>query len=369
MSNRENSQQLSQDVPIPINDSENGAKDDEKLKNDMVEKSAVIDDLPSYEHATTDATPAYSVSDPSNQRSDPSAVASKPQRRGTSRFAKCCCLITFLIALAIILAVISKSNSNLCNNINVNTVSPSVTSFDPFVFTSFTIDSSDTATQKRGYLSLQTSQNPSPDVTNVTVNTRVASPKQGNAYSTDSFSDSNYKLSLKSTGKNFFNLFGPPETCFRARVDLVMPQRSLSPVAINADSFDVHLSNLSSNLPINVHTTTGAIFIRSLNISNATLYSEKAPIISHGRIFLSDTLIVNQTSDSDIHLFINILANATNPKIYINANKGSVGLTLNNTFSGTYNIVTTGKVRFRVNKTRTTLPAQGSIGNGTALLE
>ncbi|CAG8826236.1 18425_t:CDS:2, partial [Gigaspora margarita] len=354
MSNQENSQQLSQDVPIPINDSENGAKDDEKLKNDMVEKSAVIDDLPSYEHASTDATPAYSVSDPSNQRSNPSAVASKPQRRGTNRFAKCCCLVTFLIALAIILAVISKSNSNLCNNINVNTGSLSATSFDPFVFTSFTIDSSDTATQNRGRLSLHTSQNPSPDVTNVTVNTRIASPKQGNAYSTDSFSNSNYKLILrqKSTGKNFFNIFGPPETCFRARVDLVMPQQSLSPVAINSDSFDVHLTNLSSNLPINVRTTTGAIFIHNLNISNATLYSEKAPIRTRGRIFLSNTLIVNQTSDRDIHLFINILANATNPKIYINANK-----------------VTTGRVSFRANRTKLTLPAQGPFGNGTAFLE
>ncbi|CAG8827524.1 13591_t:CDS:1, partial [Dentiscutata erythropus] len=74
-----NSQQLSQDVSIPVIDSENGAKDEEKSKNasDVVEKSAVIDDLPSYEHATTDATPAYSVSDPSHQHSDPSPVASK----------------------------------------------------------------------------------------------------------------------------------------------------------------------------------------------------------------------------------------------------------------------------------------------------
>ncbi|CAG8783067.1 3103_t:CDS:1, partial [Racocetra fulgida] len=73
------------DVSIPVEFStENGAKDkEEELKNStssIVEKSAVIDDLPSYELASTDATPAYSVSDPSKQHSDPSAVASTISR-------------------------------------------------------------------------------------------------------------------------------------------------------------------------------------------------------------------------------------------------------------------------------------------------
>ncbi|CAG8802763.1 1029_t:CDS:2, partial [Racocetra fulgida] len=73
---------------------------------------------------------------------------------------------------------------------------PNISSYDPNVFTSFTIESSDTAIQNDGFLDLWTSQNPSPDVTNVTINTRIASPKQGNVYVTDDPSNSNYKLSL-----------------------------------------------------------------------------------------------------------------------------------------------------------------------------
>ncbi|CAG8760252.1 100_t:CDS:2, partial [Dentiscutata erythropus] len=215
-------------------------------------------------------------------------------------------------------------------------INPNITSFDPNVYTSFTIDSSDTTTQNEGFLSLGTSQNTSPNVTNVTVNTRIASPKQGNAYFTDSF--------------------------------LVLPQQSISPIALNVDNFDVYLANMSSNQPINVHTTTGNIFMRNLNISNANLYSEKASI--HGRIFLSNTIIVNQTSDGEVDLFINIVPNATNPKIYINANNGHVRLILNKTFAGTYNVITSGKVMFSESRRKPiSLPAQGTYGNGTALLE
>lgn len=43
--------------------------------------------------------------------------------------------------------VISKTNSNACNNLNTRAVTPNISSYDPKVFTSFTIDSSDTAMQ------------------------------------------------------------------------------------------------------------------------------------------------------------------------------------------------------------------------------
>ncbi|CAG8800186.1 4132_t:CDS:2, partial [Racocetra persica] len=365
-----NSQQPAQDVSIPVEFStENDAKDkEEELKNgssSIVEKSAVIDDLPSYELASTDVTPAYSVSDPSKQHSDPSAVASTPQRRGVSRFARCCCLLSSLIAISIILAVISKTNRNTCNSLNPGATTPNISSYDPNVFTSFTMDSSDTATQNDGFLSLRTSQNPSPDVTNVTINTYVASPKQGNVYVTDDPSNSNYKLSFKSASNSLFNIFGPPDSCFRAHVDLILPQSSSS-MAIGVDNFDVILGNLSYQF-ISVHTTTGDINLNRFNVTSATLYSENASI--YGRIVsLSNTLIVNQTSNGDISLTINI-ANATSPKIYINANRGRVRLRLSNTFAGTYNVMTSGRALFNINRKKTNLPSQGSFGNGTGLLE
>ncbi|CAG8747599.1 17791_t:CDS:2 [Cetraspora pellucida] len=371
MSDQENSQQPAQDVAIPVEySSDNGAKDkEEELKSgssNLVEKSAIIDDLPSYEHATTDATPAYSVSDPSHKQPDSSAVASTPQRRGTSRRARCCCLISSLIAISIILAVISKTNSNICNNLNAGTAIPNISSYDPNVFTSFTIDSSDTAVQNGGSLSLRTYQNPSPDVTNVTINTRVASPKQGNVYVTDDPSNSNYKLTFKSISTDSFNLFGPPNSCFRALVDLIIPQQSNSSMVIGVDNFDVILGNFSYQF-ISVRTTTGDIHLNRFNVTSATLYSEQASI--HGRITsLSNTLIVNQTSNGDINLTINI-ANATSPKIYVNANRGRVRLRMNKTFAGTYNVMTSGKVLFSTNRRKTPLPSQGSFGNGTALLE
>ncbi|CAG8717907.1 415_t:CDS:2, partial [Acaulospora colombiana] len=162
----------------PVDDSNDVlSKKEESVKDlpiEPLESVSVVDRPPPYEFASADSAPAYSGASvsartPAPVRDSVSGTVTQQTHTGpddspiltriplrkydggecccSTNSGKCCCLVLILIVILIILGVIAKVNNDACNNLNPNNEDKMYYSYDPNIYTNFSIDSSDSYIQ------------------------------------------------------------------------------------------------------------------------------------------------------------------------------------------------------------------------------
>ncbi|CAG8582406.1 5881_t:CDS:2 [Acaulospora morrowiae] len=304
------------------------------------------DHPPPYEFVSADSAPAYSAASTSTRIPAPVSgsnleaqrIGTRPEDSPIVTRNMVAANVVALVVPQIVESAISKANNDACRNLNPVNENIIYYSYDPNVYTNFSIDSSDSYIQNGDLLVSRDLQNK----TNATIWVQMAAPGRAPANVDFVPQQSSYLMRFhqSSGGSNFLGLFGMSASCIKVRVRLFLPQRMTSPqtqTVIQADNFDIQTlpNDVIYNQSLNIKSTNGDILVNRLYANNVTLNTR------YGDIFGSIRSLKNAkiTSRGSINMLMNVAPDATNYNISATA-FGYVALQFNKSFAGKYEIIT-----------------------------
>ncbi|RIA91928.1 hypothetical protein C1645_766341 [Glomus cerebriforme] len=287
----------------------------------------------------------------------------------------CCLIVITIVILAVILAVNVNACSNLSKSVDINTITPSVYTYDPNAFPTFNFNSFNNILTKTGQIYV--TQSNSTSDTNITVSVRIAATRDESITVKEENDDSTKKIFIQraDTFKGSLAWIGYlslPPRCILAKVEVVLPQTIPSTTSIDTDVNDIVFdANSVPYSQMNAKTINGDINVNNFAVGNLTLNTY------NGGITGSVSGIINQliatTNNGKIQLNVLVNFNATNPNIETTNSNGDIQLSFSSSFNGNYDAKTDlGKVTIinaspETNEDKRKAGKVGNNGNGSLI--
>ncbi|CAB4387374.1 unnamed protein product [Rhizophagus irregularis] len=255
----------------------------------------------------------------------------------------CCLVVISLVIIAVILGVNVNVCGKLSQTVDINTVTPSVHTYDPKNFPILNFISFNSILTKTGQIYV--TQSNSTSDTNVSVSVRVVATKDETTSIKEENADSTKKIFLEraDTFKGslaWIGYFSLPPRCVLAKVEVVLPQTIPSVITIDTDVNDIvfYANPVPYSSQIIAKTVNGEIDVNNFAVGSLTLNTNNGGITGSVSEIVNELIAI--TNNGGIQLNVSISSNATNPKIEITNSLSDIQLNFNSSFSGSYDAKT-----------------------------